>query len=43
MVKSFSVGNGWRKVGNGVVDLPKLGVFAISCVLVLLLDVHLNS
>ena len=43
MVESFQVGSGGGKVGNGVVDPPKLRVFAIGFIPVLLLDINLNS
>ena len=43
VVESFQVGRGVGKVGNGVVDPPKLRVFAIGFIPVLLLDINLNS
>ena len=43
VVQSFQVGSGGGEVGNGVVDPPKLGVFAIGRIPVLLLNVNLNS
>ena len=43
VVESFQVGCGWGKVGNGIVDPPKLGVFTVGSIPVLLLDINLNS
>ena len=43
VVKSFKVGGGGGKVGNAVGDFLKVGVFAIGCVPVLLLNINLNS
>ena len=43
LVKSFQVGSGGGEVGNGVMDPPKLRVFAIGRIPVLLLNINLNS
>ena len=40
---SFQIGSGWGHVGNGVVDPPKLRVFAVGTVPVLMLSIHLDS
>ena len=43
MVESFHVGSCWGKVGNSIMDPPRLGVFAVGFITFLLLDIDLNS
>ena len=43
MVEFFQIGSGWGHVGNGVVYPPKLRVFAVGTVPVLMLSIHLDS